>query len=104
MNSLYNHALKQVNALQRDLEKFQTGEDTSVALQGNSIYPFLPASPIPFLFIFQTISLLSAGKSLSKTRRTGTPTDKLIALAKKKKGETVTSMHTRQTRPTLFWK
>ncbi|KAF9547099.1 protein transport protein bos1 [Mortierella hygrophila] len=34
MNSLYNHALKQVNALQRDLEKFQTGEDTSVALQG----------------------------------------------------------------------
>ncbi|OAQ27938.1 V-snare-domain-containing protein [Linnemannia elongata AG-77] len=34
MNSLYNHALKQVNVLQRDLEKFQTGEDTSVALQG----------------------------------------------------------------------
>ncbi|KAF8979528.1 protein transport protein bos1 [Entomortierella lignicola] len=34
MNSLYNHALKQVNALQRDLEKFQSGEDTSVALQG----------------------------------------------------------------------
>ncbi|KAK3821450.1 MAG: hypothetical protein J3Q66DRAFT_377445 [Benniella sp.] len=34
MNSLYNHALKQVNALQRDLEKFQSGEDTSVAVQG----------------------------------------------------------------------
>ncbi|KAG0293688.1 protein transport protein bos1 [Dissophora globulifera] len=34
MNSLYNHALKQVNALQRDLGKFQSGEDTSVALQG----------------------------------------------------------------------
>lgn len=34
MNSLYNHALKQVNTLQRDLDKFQSGEDTSVALQG----------------------------------------------------------------------
>ncbi|KAF9271584.1 protein transport protein bos1 [Mortierella antarctica] len=35
MNSLYNHALKQVNTLQRDLDKFQSGEDTSVALQGS---------------------------------------------------------------------
>ncbi|KAF9286560.1 protein transport protein bos1 [Mortierella alpina] len=34
MNSLYNHALKQVNVIQRHLEKFETGEDTSVALQG----------------------------------------------------------------------
>ncbi|KAK3846839.1 MAG: hypothetical protein J3R72DRAFT_432520 [Linnemannia gamsii] len=34
MNSLYNHALKQVNAIQQNLDKFQTGEDTSVALQG----------------------------------------------------------------------
>ncbi|KAG0039539.1 protein transport protein bos1 [Podila clonocystis] len=35
MNSLYNHALKQVNTLQRDLDKFQSGEDTSIALQGS---------------------------------------------------------------------
>ncbi|KAG0255678.1 protein transport protein bos1 [Mortierella polycephala] len=34
MNSFYNIAVKQSNALQRDLEKFLTGEDTSVALQG----------------------------------------------------------------------
>jgi len=36
MNSLYNHALKQFSALERDLGKFQTGEDTSVALQGTA--------------------------------------------------------------------
>ncbi|KAF9582396.1 protein transport protein bos1 [Lunasporangiospora selenospora] len=34
MNSLYNHALSQVTALQLQLEKFQSGEDTSAALQG----------------------------------------------------------------------
>ncbi|RUS31535.1 hypothetical protein BC938DRAFT_477626 [Jimgerdemannia flammicorona] len=34
MNSLYNAALKQVNAIQRDLKKFETGEDTSVGFQG----------------------------------------------------------------------
>ncbi|KAG0736549.1 hypothetical protein G6F57_009391 [Rhizopus arrhizus] len=34
MNSLYNHALKQTHALQRDLDKFQSGEDASAGLQG----------------------------------------------------------------------
>ncbi|RCH92159.1 protein transport protein bos1 [Rhizopus azygosporus] len=34
MNSLYNHALKQTHALQRDLEKFKSGDDTSIGLQG----------------------------------------------------------------------
>ncbi|CDS11968.1 hypothetical protein LRAMOSA04164 [Lichtheimia ramosa] len=34
MNSLYNHALKQSNALQRDLDKFASGQDTSAGLQG----------------------------------------------------------------------
>ncbi|KAI9277809.1 hypothetical protein BY458DRAFT_504129 [Sporodiniella umbellata] len=34
MNSLYNHALKQRHALERDLEKFQSGEDISAGLQG----------------------------------------------------------------------
>jgi len=43
MNSLYNHALKQVNALQRDLEKFQSGEDTSVAVQGRPPSCSIPA-------------------------------------------------------------
>ena len=34
MNSLYNHALKQSVALQRDLEKFASGQDSSAGLQG----------------------------------------------------------------------
>ncbi|KAI8391769.1 uncharacterized protein BYT42DRAFT_207926 [Radiomyces spectabilis] len=34
MNSLYNHALKQSQALQRDLDKFATGQDASAGLQG----------------------------------------------------------------------
>lgn len=34
MNSLYNNALKQSHALQKDLDKFQTGQDASVGLQG----------------------------------------------------------------------
>ncbi|KAL1928015.1 hypothetical protein VTP01DRAFT_3420 [Rhizomucor pusillus] len=34
MNSLYNHALKQSHALQRDLDKFASGEDASAGLQG----------------------------------------------------------------------
>ncbi|KAL0082381.1 hypothetical protein J3Q64DRAFT_1228685 [Phycomyces blakesleeanus] len=34
MNSLYNHALKQSNALQRDINKFASGQDASVGLQG----------------------------------------------------------------------
>ncbi|KAG0165219.1 protein transport protein bos1 [Apophysomyces sp. BC1034] len=34
MNSLYNNALKQSHALQRDLEKFASGEDASAGLQG----------------------------------------------------------------------
>ncbi|KAI9321857.1 hypothetical protein BX666DRAFT_1906280 [Dichotomocladium elegans] len=34
MNSLYNHALKQTHALQRDLDKFESGEDASAGLQG----------------------------------------------------------------------
>lgn len=34
MNSQYNHALKQVHALERDLKKFESGEDTSVGFQG----------------------------------------------------------------------
>ncbi|KAI8143197.1 hypothetical protein BJV82DRAFT_515186 [Fennellomyces sp. T-0311] len=34
MNSLYNHALKQSVSLQRDLEKFATGQDSSAGLQG----------------------------------------------------------------------
>ncbi|KAG2172496.1 hypothetical protein INT44_006669 [Umbelopsis vinacea] len=34
MNSLYNHSLKQTQALQRDLNKFLSGEDTSTGLQG----------------------------------------------------------------------
>ncbi|GAB5589469.1 Protein transport protein bos1 [Umbelopsis nana] len=34
MNSLYNHALKQTQALQRDLNRFTSGEDTSTGLQG----------------------------------------------------------------------
>ncbi|KAI9470073.1 MAG: hypothetical protein EXX96DRAFT_588706 [Benjaminiella poitrasii] len=34
MNSLYNHALKQSHALQKDLDKFQSGQDASAGLQG----------------------------------------------------------------------
>ncbi|KAI9494486.1 hypothetical protein BDB00DRAFT_761709 [Zychaea mexicana] len=34
MNSLYNHALKQSVALQRDLDKFASGQDSSAGLQG----------------------------------------------------------------------
>ncbi|KAI8987837.1 hypothetical protein BDF20DRAFT_852479 [Mycotypha africana] len=34
MNSLYNNALKQTHALQRDLDKFQSGQDASAGLQG----------------------------------------------------------------------
>ncbi|KAI8887687.1 V-snare-domain-containing protein [Backusella circina FSU 941] len=34
MNSLYNHALKQSHSLQRDLDKFQSGQDSSAGLQG----------------------------------------------------------------------
>ncbi|KAI8099639.1 uncharacterized protein BX664DRAFT_321792 [Halteromyces radiatus] len=34
MNSLYNHALKQSHALQRDLDKFASGQDLSAGLQG----------------------------------------------------------------------
>ncbi|RUS22530.1 hypothetical protein BC937DRAFT_88561 [Endogone sp. FLAS-F59071] len=34
MNSQYNHALKQVHAIERDLKKFESGEDTSVGFQG----------------------------------------------------------------------
>ncbi|KAI8382360.1 hypothetical protein BD560DRAFT_386343 [Blakeslea trispora] len=34
MNSLYNNALKQSHALERDLQKFQSGQDASVGLQG----------------------------------------------------------------------
>ncbi|KAH8555795.1 hypothetical protein BGW37DRAFT_419388 [Umbelopsis sp. PMI_123] len=34
MNSLYNHSLKQTQALQRDLNRFTSGEDTSTGLQG----------------------------------------------------------------------
>ncbi|OBZ86160.1 Protein transport protein bos1 [Choanephora cucurbitarum] len=34
MNSLYNNALKQSHALERDLQKFQSGQDASAGLQG----------------------------------------------------------------------
>ncbi|KAI8980837.1 hypothetical protein BDB01DRAFT_795801 [Pilobolus umbonatus] len=34
MNSLYNHALKQSHSLQKDLDKFQSGQDASAGLQG----------------------------------------------------------------------
>ncbi|KAG2209934.1 hypothetical protein INT47_003369 [Mucor saturninus] len=34
MNSLYNTALKQSHALQKDLDKFQSGQDVSAGLQG----------------------------------------------------------------------
>ncbi|KAI9261928.1 hypothetical protein EDC94DRAFT_609263 [Helicostylum pulchrum] len=34
MNSLYNNALKQSHALQKDLDKFQSGQDASAGLQG----------------------------------------------------------------------
>ncbi|KAI7901278.1 uncharacterized protein BX663DRAFT_515486 [Cokeromyces recurvatus] len=34
MNSLYNNALKQCHALQKDLDKFQLGQDASAGLQG----------------------------------------------------------------------
>ena len=34
MNSLYNHALKQTVSLQRDLDKFASGQDSSAGLQG----------------------------------------------------------------------
>ncbi|ORX57981.1 hypothetical protein DM01DRAFT_1301891 [Hesseltinella vesiculosa] len=34
MNSLYNHALKQSQALERDLTKFASGQDLSAGLQG----------------------------------------------------------------------
>lgn len=34
MNSLYNNALKQVNAIQADLDKYETSQDTSPAAQG----------------------------------------------------------------------
>ncbi|KAG2204280.1 hypothetical protein INT46_004538 [Mucor plumbeus] len=34
MNSLYNNALKQSHTLQKDLDKFQSGQDASAGLQG----------------------------------------------------------------------
>ncbi|KAI9336253.1 hypothetical protein BD770DRAFT_401780 [Pilaira anomala] len=34
MNSLYNNALKQSHALQKDLDKFQSGQDASAGFQG----------------------------------------------------------------------
>ncbi|CEP07862.1 hypothetical protein [Parasitella parasitica] len=34
MNSLYNNALKQNHALQKDLDRFQSGQDNSAGLQG----------------------------------------------------------------------
>ncbi|KAL1919728.1 uncharacterized protein VTP21DRAFT_1659 [Calcarisporiella thermophila] len=34
MNSLHNHTLKQLHAIQRDLAKFESGEDRSAGLQG----------------------------------------------------------------------
>ncbi|CAO3636092.1 unnamed protein product [Mucor fragilis] len=34
MNSLYNNALKQSHALEKDLDKFQSGQDASAGLQG----------------------------------------------------------------------
>ncbi|KAI7865929.1 hypothetical protein BDF14DRAFT_1875416 [Spinellus fusiger] len=34
MNSLYNHALKQSHTLQKDLNKFASGQDASAGLQG----------------------------------------------------------------------
>ncbi|KAI8637465.1 putative v-SNARE protein Bos1 [Parasitella parasitica] len=34
MNSLYNNALKQSHALQKDLDRFQSGQDSSAGLQG----------------------------------------------------------------------
>ncbi|GAA5809075.1 hypothetical protein MFLAVUS_002478 [Mucor flavus] len=34
MNSSYNNALKQSHALQKDLDKFQSGQDASAGLQG----------------------------------------------------------------------
>ncbi|CAO3607631.1 unnamed protein product [Cunninghamella echinulata] len=41
MNSLYNHALKQSHALQRDLDKFAFGQDLSAGLQGQICIVYL---------------------------------------------------------------
>src|SRR5438552_4049257 len=36
MNNSYKHALKQINSIREDLDKFDRGEDVSVGIQGRN--------------------------------------------------------------------